>query len=75
MIKRTQGLSVTGASAEAASLYDQALRAFSLSCGDAVALLDAARESYAGFPSWRIWRKPGCSSWRAIRCWPGTSTR
>ena len=38
MIKDAQGLSVTGANAEAAALYDQALRAFNLSCGDAVAV-------------------------------------
>lgn len=49
MIKDAQGLSVTGASAEAAALYDQALRAFNLSCGDAVALLDAAREAAPDF--------------------------
>src|SRR5258708_39803857 len=48
MISDGQGHAMTGATAETAALYDQAMRACNLSCGDAVALLDAAREAAPG---------------------------
>src|ERR1700754_4226214 len=48
-MKDAQGHTLTGATAEAAELFDRALRAFNLSCGDAVALLDTAREAAPDF--------------------------
>src|SRR5689334_551168 len=44
-----QGHTLTGATAGAAESFDRALRAFNLSCGDPVALLDAAREASPDF--------------------------
>ena len=49
MIKDAQGLPLTGATPETAALYDRAVRAFNLACGDSVALLDTAREAAPGF--------------------------
>jgi tetratricopeptide (TPR) repeat protein len=49
MIKDAQGQVVSGASGEAAALYDQALRAFNLGYGDSVGLFDAAREASPDF--------------------------
>src|ERR1700722_5130701 len=48
-MKDEQGHTLTGATAEAAALFDRALRAFNLSCGDPVALLDAACEAAPDF--------------------------
>ena len=45
MIKDAQGQPVTGATAEAVALYDQAVRAFNLGFGDSPRLFDAAREA------------------------------
>jgi len=49
MIKDAQGLRLTGATSETAAQYDRGVRAFNLACGDAVGLLDAAREAAPGF--------------------------
>jgi tetratricopeptide (TPR) repeat protein len=49
MIKDAQGHPLTGATAEAVALYDQAVQAFNLACGDAVGLFDAARKAAPGF--------------------------
>src|SRR5215467_13473269 len=49
MIRDAQGLSLTGATDATAAQYDRAVRAFNLACGDAVGLLDAAREAAPGF--------------------------
>lgn len=43
MIKDAQGQPVSGATEEAVALYDQAVRAMNLACGDAVGLFDRAR--------------------------------
>lgn len=48
-MKDAQGHTLTGATAESAELFDRALRAFNLSCGDPVALLDAACEAAPDF--------------------------
>src|SRR5256885_15947028 len=45
MIQDAQGHSLSGATAEAAATYDQAVRAFNLVHGDAVGLFDAARQA------------------------------
>ncbi len=44
-----QGLELTGATTAAASLYDQAVRAFALAYGDTIALFDAARQAAPAF--------------------------
>jgi tetratricopeptide (TPR) repeat protein len=49
MIQDAQGHYLSGATAEAVTLYDQAVRAFNLVHGDAVGLFDAAREAAPGF--------------------------
>jgi tetratricopeptide (TPR) repeat protein len=49
MIRDAQGLGLTGATDAAAADYDRGVRAFNLACGDAVSLLDAAREAAPGF--------------------------
>ncbi len=49
MIKDAQGHTLTGATAETAALYDQAVCAFNLACGDAIRLLNAARDATPGF--------------------------
>lgn len=49
MIADAQGLCLTGATAEAAAHYDAAVRAFTLSYGDAIAEIDAARASAPEF--------------------------
>ena len=49
MIQDAQGHYLSGATAEAAALYDQAARAFNLVHGDAVGLFDAAREAAPDF--------------------------
>ncbi|MFM9942784.1 MAG: tetratricopeptide repeat protein [Hyphomicrobiaceae bacterium] len=49
MIRDAQGLALSGATAEAADLYDQAVRAFALAYGDTVALFEAARKAAPPF--------------------------
>src|SRR5256885_17235341 len=49
MIQDAQGHSLSGATAEAAATYDQAVRAFNLVHGDAIGLFDAAREAAPEF--------------------------
>ncbi len=49
MIEDAQGHLLSGATAEAVAVYDQAVRAFNLVHGDAVGLFDAAREAAPGF--------------------------
>src|SRR6267143_86911 len=50
MIQDAQGHYLSGATAEAAATYDQAVRAFNLVHGDAIGLFDAAREAAPDFP-------------------------
>jgi tetratricopeptide (TPR) repeat protein len=50
MIQDAQGHYLSGATAEAAATYDQAVRAFNLVHGDAIGLFDAARETAPEFP-------------------------
>ena len=45
MIEDAQGHALSGATVEAAALYDKAVRAFNLVCGDAVGLYDSARQT------------------------------
>src|SRR4051794_40862397 len=49
MPKDAQGHALSGATADATALYDQAVRAFNLVCGDSIALFDAARAAAPGF--------------------------
>jgi hypothetical protein len=49
MIQDAQGHSLSGATAEAVTVYDQAVRAFNLVHGDAIGLFDAAREAAPDF--------------------------
>jgi tetratricopeptide (TPR) repeat protein len=49
MLKDAQGHAVSGATTEAVALYDQALRAYNLVHGDAVALFEAARKAAPDF--------------------------
>jgi len=49
MIKDAQGQPVSGATEEAVALYDQAVRAMNLACGDAVGLFDKARSIAPNF--------------------------
>src|SRR5271155_660204 len=49
MTQDAQGHHLSGATAEAITAYDQAVRAFNLVHGDAVALFDAAREAAPDF--------------------------
>ncbi len=49
MIKDAQGQAVSGATAAAVTLYDQAARAFNLGYGDSAGLFDAAREASPDF--------------------------
>ena len=49
MTQDAQGHYLSGATAEPAAIYDQAVRAFNLVCGDAVGLFDTARESAPEF--------------------------
>jgi tetratricopeptide (TPR) repeat protein len=49
MIKDAQGQPVSGATEEAVALYDQAVRAMNLACGDAVGLFDKARAAAPAF--------------------------
>src|SRR5215472_14770328 len=49
MIKDAQGQPVSGATAEAVTLYDQAVRAFNLGYGDSPSLFDAVREASPDF--------------------------
>ena len=49
MIQDAQGHHLSGATAEAAALYDQAVRAFNLVYGDAVGQFDAARQAARDF--------------------------
>ena len=48
MLKDAQGQTMSGATAEAVALYDQASRAFHLGYGNAIGLFDAAREAAPG---------------------------
>ena len=49
MLTDAQGHTVSGATTEAVALYDQALRAYNLVYGDAVALFEAARKAAPDF--------------------------
>jgi tetratricopeptide (TPR) repeat protein len=49
MLQDAQGHHLSGATAEAVTAYDQAVRAFNLVHGDAVGLFDTAREAAADF--------------------------
>src|ERR1700733_3568054 len=49
MIRDAQGQEISGATAEAVALYDQAVRAFNLGYGDPAGLFDAAREASPNF--------------------------
>jgi hypothetical protein len=49
MTQDAQGHYLSGATAEAAAIYDQAVRAFNLVHGDAVGLFDTARAAAPGF--------------------------
>jgi tetratricopeptide (TPR) repeat protein len=49
MIQDAQGHHLSGATAEAAATYDQAVRAFNLVHGDAIGLFDMAREATPDF--------------------------
>jgi len=49
MIQDAQGHSLSGATAEAAATYDQAVRAFNLVHGDAIGLFDSARQAAPEF--------------------------
>ncbi len=49
MIEDAHGHRLSGATAEAAAAYDEAVRAFNLVCGDAVGRFDAARQAAPGF--------------------------
>jgi tetratricopeptide (TPR) repeat protein len=49
MITDAQGHSVSGATAESVTIYDQAVRAYNLGYGDAIGLLDAVREASPDF--------------------------
>ena len=49
MIKDAQGQEISGATADAVALYDQAVRAFNLGYGDPAGLFDAAREASPNF--------------------------
>jgi tetratricopeptide (TPR) repeat protein len=49
MIRDAQGHQLSGATAEAAALYDQAVRAFHIVHGDAVGQFDAARQAAPDF--------------------------
>src|SRR4051794_36307480 len=48
MVNDAQGQAMSGATAESAPLYDDAVRAFNLGYGDSPALFDAAREAAPG---------------------------
>jgi tetratricopeptide (TPR) repeat protein len=48
MVEDAQGHAMTGATREAADLYDQAVRAFTLSYGDVLGLAEAARKAAPG---------------------------
>src|SRR5215213_9497523 len=49
MPQDAQGHALSGATAESAALYDQAVRAFNLVCGDSVGMFDAAHAAAPGF--------------------------
>src|SRR5205085_8474697 len=49
MIQDAEGHFLSGATAEAAATYDQAVRAFNLVHGDAIGLFDLAREAAPEF--------------------------
>ena len=49
MTQDAQGHYLSGATAEPAAIYDQAVRAFNLVHGDAVGLFDTARAAAPGF--------------------------
>ncbi len=54
MAQDAQSHSMTGASHEAADLYDRAVRAFSLSYGDVIGLAEASRKAAPGAPMTHI---------------------
>ncbi len=58
MIKDAQGHDLSGATAEAIDVYDEAVRAFNLVHGDAVGLFDRARET-----------APGCAMPHLAKAW------
>ena len=72
MIKDAQGQPVSGATAEAVVLYDQAVRAFNLGYGDSLAC-STWRVRHRPISPWRIWRRHGCLFWLTIR--PCSATR
>jgi tetratricopeptide (TPR) repeat protein len=49
MIEDAQGHALSGATAEAVTAYDQAVRAFNLGCGDATGSFDRARQAAPDF--------------------------
>jgi tetratricopeptide (TPR) repeat protein len=49
MTKDAQGQPVSGATDEAVALYDSAVRAMNIACGDPISLFDAARAAAPGF--------------------------
>ena len=49
MIRDAQGHALSGATDDAAATYDEAVRAFTLVCGDAPGAFDAAREAAPEF--------------------------
>ena len=65
MIQDAQGHSLSGATAEAVALYDQAVRAFNLVHGDAAAC-STRRARRRPTSRWHIWGRPGCSHWPMI---------
>ncbi|HEY1260870.1 MAG TPA: hypothetical protein VGF34_16595, partial [Stellaceae bacterium] len=58
MIKDAQGHDLSGATAAAVAAYDEAVRAFTLVHGDAIGLLDKARET-----------APGCAMAHLAKAW------
>ena len=54
MIQDAQGHHLSGATASTVATYDQAVRAFNLVCGDAVAAFDAVREAAPDFAMARL---------------------
>ena len=59
-----QGNTLSGATAEAAEIYDEAVEAFNIYRGDPVGLLDQAIEAAPGFA---MASRPTCSALRPSR--------
>ena len=62
MTQDAQGHHLSGATLEAATAYDQAVRAFNLVHGDSIGLFDVAREAAPDF-AMAYWAKRGCTPW------------